>query len=398
MTWTLYENETFQATPVVEAFLRRVLRGNLETSHHGLRIIRVAGHLRLPDGRTLLVRSRKASGANLLAWLAYGDESLSALRTLGSLPEASAEADFGSLVARLFCMETWRAVQTTGLLRAYHRQHVHSAVVRGRIDFSRVARTGGDLSKTPCIVFSRLPDTPLNRLLAAAIIAVQRDPSLRAASGTALPQLAALFAEVRPVIDADRLNDTTPLSRLETPFALAASLARLILRSAGTVHGSAQPGMAFLINLADLFERTVARAFRDSGVTAIPKHPLQILRGPGVGPALASHMPMEIDVFLPDLPEGPVVVDAKYKTAISAANLQQMATYCWLTGARLAVLVVPEGIIKDRRPYLLNAPVPGAAKIQVEVVELCLSGDSLAAWGAAARDLVNAIAPASARS
>jgi hypothetical protein len=385
---TVFENEPFRASAEEEVHLRRILGKSLERDGRALRIVRVAGHLRMGDGRVLAIRSRKAGPASLLSWLAYGDPALAALRALGPLPDHSDEADFGSLVARVFCLETWRAVQSSGLLRAYHRQHVRSAVVRGRIDFARMARGGGDLSRTPCIVFSRLPLTPLNCLLSAAVGQIRRDPELRGAAGPTLAPLAALLAEVPPSVDRALLDDRRPLSRLEQPFSTSAALARLILRSAGLGAGHEHGSISFLIDLAGLFERTVARAFHDSHLASIVKRPVTIYRTSSQEVVLEHRVPMELDVFLPSVGGQPVVVDAKYKRSVSAANLQQMAAYCWLTGARRAVLVCPAGLLEDRRSYLLPAGQDPAATISVDVAELDLGNRTLAGWHEAARKLV----------
>lgn len=391
MSWIVYENEPFEASPRDEGYLRRVLRGDLETTGRLLRIVRRAGHLLLPDGRTLIVRSRKATGAGLLSWLAYGDPSLHSLRVLGALPSSASAADFGSLAARLFCMETWRAIQSSGLIRTYQRQHVRSAVIRGRIDFAAMAHAGGDLSRTPCVVFARLPRTPLNCLLAAAVSAILRDPELRVAAASALPPLAALLSDVPPLVDPDLLAGKRALSRIEQGFEASAALGRLVVRSAGLAGGGELTGPSFLLNLANLFESSVVRAFRDSHLDAVPKHPLPIYRHTDRGDEIDRQASMQLDLYLPDVRGEPVVVDAKYRSRISAANLQQMATYCWLAGARRGVLVVPSGLITDRRSFLLRAGYSFISEIRIDIIELDLSGATLAEWGEASRRLVGAV-------
>jgi len=384
----VFENEPFSASAEDEASLRGALDRHVRRDRRQLRIVRVAGQLRLPDGSTWIIRSRKADGASLLGWLAYADPTLDALEWLGMVPDLGDDAGFGSLVARVFCLETWRAVQTSGLLRAYHRQAVQSAVVRGRIDFARLSRGGGDLSRVPCIVFARLPQTPLNRLLAAAVQRVDRDPELRRAAGVTLPQLGALLAEVAPVVDASMLTGKTPLSRLEQPFAASAALARVLLRHGGLGDGDGLRGPGFMVNLASLFERTVVRAFADAGLGAVAKQHVRVAR-PGGGAWSEGQRRMEIDVFLPDVAGVPVVVDAKYKTRISSGNLQQMVTYCWVTGARRAVLVVPAGVVADRRSFELVGA--SGEVIRIEVVELALGERTLGGWRRAAEAVVQAV-------
>lgn len=383
----VYENEPFRVRRDQEEALQRIFAGRLKrVSRNELRITGYAGHVRLPNGEILSIRSRKAGPACLLTWLAYADPALQALRLLDLLPEHTQAGDLGPLVARAFCLETWRAIQTSGLLRAYHRQHIRSPVVRGRIDFTRLARTGGDLSRTPCIVFSRLPHTPLNRLLAAAVERIRRDPVLRTAAGTSLPPLAAALAEVPPLIDAALLSARTPLSRLEQPFESSYALARLIIHSTGLASGNELDGLGFLVDLANLFERAVARAFHDSAFETRSKHPIHLLRE---SPAarLTKAIPMQLDVYLPNVHGHRMVVDAKYKDRIATANLQQMVTYCVATGAQHAVLVFPTGHLDDKRTYLLVPPQPGAAPLRIHILEFDLTQTTLAGWHDAGRRL-----------
>lgn len=385
MIRAVYENEPFPASAEEEERLRAALGGNVRREGRTLRIVRVAGQLRLSDGSTWVIRSHKADGASLLAWLAYADPTLDALAWLGMVPDLGDDMGFGNLVARVFCLETWRAVQTSGLLRAYHRQAVQSAVVRGRIDFARLSRGGGDLSRVPCVVFARLPQTPLNRLLAAAVQRVDRDPELRRAAGASLPQLAAHLAEVAPVVDASMVTGKTALSRLEQPFAASAALARVLLRHGGLGDGDGLRGPGFVVSLASLFERTVARAFADAGLRAVAKQPVRVAR-PGGSAWNGGDRRMEIDVLLPDVRGEPVVVDAKYKTKLSSANLQQMVTYCWVTGARRAVLVVPAGVVADRRRFEIAGP--SGEVIRIDVAELELGARTLGGWRQAAEAVV----------
>ena len=384
----VYENKEFRARRDQAEALQRILGGRLKhVARNRLRITGVAGHVRLPNGELWTIRSPKAGAACLLSWLAYADPMLAGLRLLDPLPEHAQAGDLAPLVARVFCLETWRAIQTSGLLRSYHRQHIQSSVVRGRIDFSRVGRTGGDLSRTPCIVFARLPQTPLNRLLAAAVAQIRRDPVLRSAAGASLPPLVAAFAEVPPLVDQALLSARIPLGRLEQPFAASYALACLIVRSAGLATGTELGSFAFLVDLANLFERAVGRAFHDSAFRTVSKHPVRLLREPPtVGRTRA--IPMELDVYLPDVHDHPVVVDAKYKTQVSSGNLQQMVTYCLGTGAQHAVLVFPAGYPTDQRSYVLVPPEPSSTALRIHLVELDIQQTKLSDWHAAARAMV----------
>lgn len=389
MLRVVYENEPFTAPPDHVAHLARRLGGNLQVSPEGLRIIRVAGSLRLPDGSILMVRSRKAPLASLLTWAAYAYPELEALRHLSLTRLGGDEGDVAAALARVLCDELSQAVQRSGLLRHYRRQQQVSPVIRGRIDFARMSRMGANLAQVPCIVFARLPNTPLNGLFAAALDAIRRDSSMRAAAGPSLGTLTAIFADVQPRIDHELVAGKLPLSRLERPFEASLALALLLTGAHGLREGSSVRGLAFLINLANLFERSVARALVHEISGARAKVPLHYHRGRlgAVGKPAGS---MEIDVLLPGLDRGrPVVVDAKYKHAPQSANLQQIVSYCWMTGARQAVLVFPAGLLRDRQPFHYRS-VDGSTVV-VHLVELDTDASSIDGWRTAGRALAERI-------
>lgn len=387
MSSVVFENESFAPTPEISSHLARILGGNLRVDPDGrVRILRVAGSLRLPDGSTLSVRSRKAPLACLLSWAAYAYPDLSALRHVSPSLQGGEQGDIVTALARVFCDDLHRAISSSGLLRHYRRQDVSSSVVRGRIDFARLARTGSNLAQVPCVVFARLPNTPLNGLFAAALQTIFRDPSMRGAAGPNLGALSSMFADVRPQIDMELASGKLPLSRIERPFAPSLALALLIVQSHGLTAGTSVHGLAFLLNLANLFERAVARTLTDAIEGAVTKSPLRYLRG--VADATSSGGgAMQIDVLLHHFDDGrPVIVDAKYKTDPSSANFQQMVTYCWMTGARQAVLVFPAGHLVDRRPFRYRGA--DGSTIVVHLVEFATQATDLDGWKLAGQRLV----------
>jgi hypothetical protein len=103
---------------------------------------------------------------------------------------------------------------------------------------------------------------------------------------------------------------------------------------------------------------------------------------------------MELDLFVTPSPRGALVVDAKYKTDISSANLQQMVTYCYLTGSRRAFLVVPAG----HAPLVMYTFAgPGVTDIVVRVVALDTTATDVDGWRRASRAVVAAVLDSSAR-
>ncbi len=333
------------------------------------------------------MRSPKAPAASVLAWVAYVDPTLSTLRASGRRGAPVHDTgDIGALTARLFVDELLHAAGVHGVRRSYLVRRQRTATVRGRICFSALARAGGELSRLPCDVWERLPDTPLNGLLAAATARIRRDPVMRGVCRAELPRVESLLAGVRPRVDADLLAGRTALSRTDAPFEGACALARLLLRTTGLTDGDALAGRTFVVNLEALFERTVVRALRDAGLVVVAKRAVRYARWDAGG--VERPGAFELDAFLPSLAGEAVVVDAKYRSSISAGNLQQMVTYCYMTGARRAVLVTPGG---EPARYRFASPW-GAGPIQISAVPLDVGGRSVAEWRAAGRALAARVA------
>jgi len=366
-------------------FLSRQLGGHLERRADGWAITRLVGHLQLPSGEVLHITSPKAATAAVLAWVAYVDPSLRALRYLGRVPEALDEGTLAGVIARLFVTEFIVAATRLGVIRQYHRVGVRSSTVRGGIDFARLARLGGDLSRLPCIVWARQPETPLNRFLAAVVQRIALDRVMREACQREMSEVIALLGDVRPAVSSQILEGTSPLPRTERPFEGACSLGRLILRHTSLQEGQERQGFSFLINLEALFERTIAMAFREAGIAAVAKAPVPYRRVVG-GETPDGSGSLEMDLFCPGLPDGPLVVDAKYKAHVSSGNLQQMVTYCFVTGARRAVLVFPKGNLTDRRSYLFAGK--SGKDIRIDLAELATDARDVVGWRQNARLLV----------
>lgn len=377
------EGVAFQIHGEDRAQLSRVLGRSLEWREDGVAVWGIVGHVRLPSKATLVIRSAKAPAACVLAWAAYVDPTLSELRNLRLLPEVASDGDVGGALARVFCAELLAVAGAHGLRKRYRRVVTRSSTVRGPIDFSALVRSGGDLTRTPCSVWLRLPRTPLNQLFVAALDRIHRDPILRATAGTALVEARSLLADVVPAVDPDLLAGRRPLERDELAFGTVCALARLILRGAGLATGADSNGIGFLVHIDALFERAVVRAFEDADVNGVAKHPAPYQRLDD--DRLVAGGRLELDYFVRGPDGSGIVVDAKYKRKVDPANLQQMVTYCHITGATRAILVFPKGQVHDCRPYVLRAP--NGASVRIDIVELDSSGRSLCEWHASGQAL-----------
>ena len=372
------EGVAFDVAGDDRAHLARALGRNLQWSAAGVIIWGMVGHLRLPSGTTLAIRSKKAPAACLLSWASYVDPSLSDLKNLRQFDEIGDDGDVGEALAGLFVRELLSVTGAHGLRRRYRRVMTRSATLRGAIDFAALSRAGGDLSRTPCVAWERLPRTPLNQFFARALQVIRRDPLMRRAVGGIVNDLQAVFVDVPPGVDADLMAGRRPLERDELPFGAACALARMLLRDAGLGTGEADRGLGFLVRLDALFEKAVVKALRDAGLPAEAKRPAAYLRLGEEGSS--RHANRELDCFL-RMPDGRgLVIDAKYKSDVSWSNIDQMLSYCHLTGVTEAVLVFPAGQLKDRRAYELRSPE--RRSVRVALAEFDTSGRSVASWRA----------------
>jgi len=338
----------------------------------------------LPSATVLRVKSKKASARSILAWVAHCDPTLRRLRLLPTADNAAEPGELAALAASVFARDVLQAARAHGLARAYARQPVSASVMRGRIDFSRQARARGDRAAIACIVWERTQDILLNRWLASAVLAIVSDPVMRAACANEIPSLRALFDGIEPLTRAE-LHAPPPrlprhLAHLEMPVALAS----LLIRQSYLDQGVSHRGTSFFINLEPLFELTVVRAFKDAGVACTPRYSAHY-QMEGTGRTTEA---LEIDLFCSSV-HGGLVVDAKYKTELSAANLHQMVTYCHLTGATTAVLVLPAGHLRGPRRYTFGAP--DGKKIIVETAELRTDAQRIEDWRVFGRALVDTI-------
>lgn len=371
MILSVEEGELFSLDDGDASHLAELLDRAITWRRRELQVWGVVGHVPLPSGTTLIIRSKKAPAACLLAWAAYCDPTLSDLGRLDRLDAVGDTSDVVEALAVLLVRELLAVTGAHGLRKRYRRVKTESANIRGAIDFTRLSQQGGNLAHVPCISWDRLRQTPLNQLLAAAVTRLVRDERLRRAVGPGLLELQSAFEGVAPRIDRELMSGRRGLERDEQPYGAALALTRLLLSGGGLATGESRAGLAFIVDLASLFERAVIKALKGASLDVTEQHPVEYERG------LNGRLAFFVDAFV-RLDRGHLVVDAKYKSEVSASNVQQMVTYCHLTGTERAALVFPQGQIADRRTLLLRRPSGG--EVQVNIVEFDTSGRSIGAW------------------
>lgn len=367
---------------------RQLLGGLAEVDGDTLTVSRVVGHIRLPTGRTLRIRSPKAKAASVIAWAAYADPRLAALRAVrGRVPVGGDDGDIATLLGKLFIHHLEDAIGRHGLVRNYRRDRTETETIRGRIDFARLARRGANLGRVPCEVWERSEATALNRLLVATLVECARDPLLLAACEPGLSRVRARMASIEPGVDRELLDATRDLRRDEEPFAAVLALARMLLRGMGLLEGNKHLGDGFLVNLEALFESAVVRALRENGVVMVAKAQLPYSRWSGTHEQPGSMF--ELDALCRVASNALLVVDAKYKRKISSGNLHQMIAYFALSGATRGAFVVPAEVVADRRAYLFERA--DGVRVRVDVLELSTDAADIDGWRQNGRRLADEI-------
>jgi hypothetical protein len=140
VTLVVDEGDTFSVVAEDRAFLRERLGGRVDAQHGGVSVSRVVGHLRLPSGLTLCIRSPKAPAASVLAWLAFVDPSLRAVDWTDDLPSFGQGGDIAALTAFIFLRQLRRALTRFGVPRVYTSTGTTSSIIRGRIEFQKLTQ------------------------------------------------------------------------------------------------------------------------------------------------------------------------------------------------------------------------------------------------------------------
>lgn len=331
-------------------FLRTSFARYMTQRRGGWAFVRMVGHIVLPSGCILRVRSTKAPNHALVSWLAYTDPGIQELLFESDAQDLAGEGELSGLLAAVYVRQLVRACTISGVTRLYQPVPTTSPFVRGRIDMTRLARRGEDLSEIPCTTWLRVTDTPLNCFLAAALARARQDPLVSARLTGMLARASTLLAGIPARIDEGLLRGSRTLARNEQPFHGAYRLARMILQSTSLEDGRHLPGFAFMLNLEHLFESAVVTAFRRGGLDFTPKWKATYAARERQG----DRGPMVLDLLC-RTSRGRLVVDAKFKRDVSTSNLQQMVTYCFLSGARRAWLVLP-GDPQEPAEYRFVAP------------------------------------------
>lgn len=264
------------------------------------------------------------------------------------------------LVIRLFARRLLAAVRR-GPPRRYIESEDDLKVLRGRLNVVRQFSHFAARPDTLACRFDELSaDTPLNRVLKAAVVRLARVS--RSSSNTRrLAELAARLAFAGD--SANALDEPVRLDRTNTRFHDLYRLACLFLEGSwqSTTRGASE-GFSLLFPMYELFERFVSKSL----VRALGPH-WQIHLQPRARSALVDERDEKIFELRPDVvieADGapPVVVDTKWKELkpvetnldVAQADVYQMLAYARAYGSEHLVLLYPWHRALNNAPGLLR--------------------------------------------
>ena len=258
--------------------------------------------------------------------------------------------DFLEILIRLFARRLLAAVRR-GLPRRYVSREDDIPVLRGRLNVTRqFTQLAAVQDRLACRFDELSEDTPLNRVLKAAVVGLLR-LTRSAENSRRLSDLAARFDHVTDV--SDPLREPVQLDRTNTAFHDLLALARVFLSgdwqstASGRSHGF---GLLFAMN--DLFEAFVGKCLSRAAAprsVSLQDRGSYLLSNPYAGTRLFAVRP---DAVV-DKHRNPVVFDTKWKwlwrddgggndtLGVSSADVYQMLAYARVYGAQRLVLVYP---------------------------------------------------------
>lgn len=264
-------DQFLETSPNTRRVVERLTESNLlglTELRRGLTIKAFSHVGRIRVGDLTITILPKIKGASLLSLLryAYGFRRLNLISNATNLVD---QCGFEDLLVSQLNAEVQELV-SRGLLRSYIATSERLSSPRGRIDLTRMALDGGEITATlPCRHYPRIEDTLLNRVLYAGLLLAASMASvveLRRESR----KLASLLEEQ---VSQVRLDGTTleraawQMNRLTTAYGPALSIIRLLIEAQGVVlegqtTTTALPG--FLFDMNAFFQALLSRFLREN--------------------------------------------------------------------------------------------------------------------------------------
>lgn len=175
------------------------------------------------------------------------------------------------ILIRIFCDKLTEALRK-GMPRRYITCEEDLPTLRGQLDITRqFTRHAVNPSRLACRFDLLSEDTPLNRIMKAAVVRLLR-LSRRSANQQRLRELAFVYADIADVPVPALRWDEVVIDRTNRPWQELFAMARLFLQDRyQTTTGGAGQGTAMLFEMNALFEeyvgRLISRALAGTGLT-----------------------------------------------------------------------------------------------------------------------------------
>ncbi|WP_457579568.1 McrC family protein [Ensifer adhaerens] len=257
------------------------------------------------------------------------------------------------ILIRIFCNKLTEALRK-GMPRRYVTRDEDLSILRGQLDITRqFTRHAVNPSRLACRFDLLSEDTPLNRIMKAAVVRLAR-LSRRAANQQRLRELAFVYADITEEPVSALRWDQVVIDRTNRSWQELFAMARLFLQDRyQTTTGGVGEGTAMLFEMNALFEeyvgRLIARALAGTGLTvSLQAGRLFCLSAQDSGRALFQTKP---DILIRQGGTVTHVIDTKWKRisariddpkqGVSQADVYQMMAYAQLYRAPRLTLLYP---------------------------------------------------------
>lgn len=316
------------------------------------------GSVGFPSGRTVIIEP-KAAGANFPYLLQMSDMCGKSL----PYPTTISTGDkFFEPIAELYTTTVAQLLDPPH--RLYHETESKHSNHGTRLDVTAaIQNIAGDYSKPPYIEDYDEYDIDTNRLLLTALVFLKNrydiQPELANQVNNLIFKLQNLGVDSVPDAQAESLaadvdNLLRGVSASEEKYEEAVKIAAHIVSGEfiDTLVGSGATGSSYLINMDDVFERTVERVFR----RALSKTDYQV-SAQTMHTSLTPSPPFiesQPDILVENEEEVPVLVaDTKWTKDVSRSEINQAITYSVAFDSSTA-LIYPEAGDKMTETYSLR--------------------------------------------
>jgi len=277
---------------------------------------------------------------NLFCMLEYAYD-LTSFKLLEGLYECESLQDFYERIA-VILSERILLRARRGLYKTYQSERDDLSYIRGRIDVTSLLRKPVK-TNTPCSYEDHTADIIENQLIAWTVYQSLRSgictswstPRLRKAD-----RLLRNTVSLRPFTGLDCTG--REYNRLNADYEILHKLCRFLLDNTGPTQETGDKSMVpFLVNMANLFERFVAKWLQQN---LDERFELKIQESYTIGDRGALRMEMDLVIKDRDSHEVVCILDTKYKAheSVKPADYYQVIAYSEAVGCETAVLIYPQ--------------------------------------------------------